>query len=362
MADIHSQDLFNCLARGAARTGVILNMVGIPLWLRGDASILLSALQVMTAGLVEATRRKSFDLEALLSDRNVYLDISWIGEPVPSAAIETWMDRPAEDAPGGLSVRDVLDRHGSEPWSQKLRNGVTVLRIPLPAPARPQFLAGEPAVFARPEFHNPALLRAHSDPGPLGPRLLSELTFVVFDTETTGLRPADGDAVVQLGAVRVVAGRPHPEAPFDRLVNPGRAVPAESTRYHGITDAMVAGKPPLPVVLRQFKDFTGDAVLVGHNADFDLGFLEVSRMDEPALANPVLDTLLLGLALEPGQDPALAAQARRLGVAMDPKPSALAHAMTTAEVFTRRLAELEKRGIRTLDDALAAQSTVLGGL
>ncbi|MBC7908474.1 MAG: histidine kinase [Rhodospirillaceae bacterium] len=359
MADLHSQDLFNCLAREAARAGLILTMVGIPLWLHGDSHSLLLALRALVAGLAGATGRKSFDLEALLADRYVTLDIGWIGDPVPQSAIETWLDRPLE---GGQTVRDVLDRHNSEPWSLKLSNGTTVLRIPLPAPTRQQFLPDEPALFSRPEFHDAALMRAHSDTGRLGARLLSDLSVVVFDTETTGLKPSE-DEIVQLGAVKVDHGKVLTAEGFERVVNPGRPIPPDSIRFHGITDQMVKGKPPLAVVLRQFKDMVGDGVLVAHNAAFDLSFLEAKRdQTDITLTNPVLDTLLLSLVADPGADPSLAALAGRLGVAVDIRHSALSDAMTTAEIWVRLTELLASRGIRTLDDAMAAQSALAGGL
>lgn len=355
MADLHSQDLFNCLSRDAARSGLILNMVGIPLWLHGDSRSLLLALRVLVTGLAEATGRKSFDLEALLADRYVTLDMAWVGEPVPSSVIATWLDRPLE---GSQTVRDVLDRHNSEPWSVKQPNGTTVLRIPLPAPMRQQFLPND-NLFSRPEFHDATLMRAHSHTGRLGPRLLTELSFVVFDTETTGLKPGE-DEIIQLGAVKVEHGKVLTAEGFKRLVNPGRSIPPDSIRFHGITDQMVAGKPPLAMVLRQFKELAEDAVLVAHNAAFDLSFLESKA--EQAFTNPVLDTLLLSLVAEPNADPALTALAARLGVAVDPNHSALSDAMTTAEIWVRLVEVLAQRGIRTLDDAMAAQSALSGGL
>ncbi len=361
MADLHSQDLFNCLARDAARSGIILTMVGIPLWLHGDSPALLSAMRILVAALAEHTGKNEFDLEALLSDRNVTLEIAWMGEPVASATLESWLDRPVE---GGISqsVRDVLDRHGAEPWSQKLRNGRTVLRVPLPCPSRAQFTADEPP-FSRPEFHDAALMRAHAETGPLGRCLLTDLTYVAFDLETTGLKPEEGHEIIQLGAVRIKDGRVQAGEGFERLVDPGRLIPPDSTRFHGITDIMVDGKPPIGVALRQFKDYAGEAVLVGHNAAFDLAFLDAKQAATGIrIGNPVLDTLLLSLAVEPGSDPSLGALARRLGVAVDPGPSALADALTTAEVMVRLLDALAQRGIRTLDDAMAAQANLAGGL
>lgn len=358
LADLYSQDVFNVLARQAARAGLILSMQGLPLWLRGDGRALPQALAVLVAGLARALGRDRFDLEALLSDRNVTLDVSWVGPAVPSATIDTWLDQPLEGVVAGETVRDVLERHNSEPWSQRLRNGTTVLRIPLPAPQRPQFAAEDARLPSRPEYHDLRLLRAHAATGRLGDCPLADLPLVAFDVETTGLAPEGGDALVQLGAVRLAGGRVQPATAFDRLADPGRPIPAEATRIHRITDAMVKGKPPPGIVLRQFRDYVGGDVLVAHNAAFDLSFVEAGG----AFANPVLDTLLLALVAEPEGDPALAPLARRLGVTPDPHPSALGHALTTAEVLARLIPLLAARGVRTLDDAVAAQMALIGGL
>ncbi len=360
LADLYSQDVFNVLARHAAGFGLILSMQGIPLWLKGDGRALPRALAVLVAGLAEKTGRTRFDLEALLSDRNVTLDIAWVGKAVPSADIEGWLDRPLETGVDGETVRDVMERHNSEPWSQTLRNGTTVLRIPLPAPDRPQFTADDARLPSRPEIHDAAILRAHAATGGLGDQPLDRLVMVAFEVETTGPHPDRGDALVQLGAVRLADGRVMVGDTFARLIDPGRPIPPEATRLHRVTDSMVRGKPPADLVLRQFREFAGSAVLVAHNAAFDLSFLRAAAA--APLGNPVLDTLLLALVADPDGDPVLPALARRLGVTPDPHPSALGNALTTAEVLSRLLPLLAARGIRTLDQAMAAQLALVGGL
>jgi DNA polymerase-3 subunit epsilon len=188
---------------------------------------------------------------------------------------------------------------------------------------------------------------------------LDALTFVVFDTETTGLRPEAGDRVVSLAGVRVRGGTVRHHETFDTLVDPGRGVPQESVRIHGITSEMLVGAPPLETALPAFLEFAGPAVLVGHEVAFDLRFLEpeARRLGLPSLAEsrPILDTRLLSRSLHgPGESHTLDAVALRLGVAVAGRHSALGDALITAEILVRLLALVQKRGVLTLGQALDA--------
>ena len=188
---------------------------------------------------------------------------------------------------------------------------------------------------------------------------LDALTFVVFDTETTGLRPEAGDRVVSLAGVRVRGGIVRRHETFDTLVDPGREVPEESVRIHGITAEMLVGAPRLETALPAFLEFAGPAVLVGHEASFDLRFLEpeARRLGLPSLAEsrPVLDTRLLSRSLHgPAESHTLDAVALRLGVMIAGRHSALGDALITAEVLLRLLTLIQKRGILTLGQALDA--------
>ncbi len=133
------------------------------------------------------------------------------------------------------------------------------------------------ALPPRPEFHDPDLQPAA--PGAAAQRNLRALSYVVFDTETTGLRPSLGDEIVAIAGVRVIDGRVATGDTFNRLVNPSRAILKQSTRFHGITDEMVRGEPSLAVVLPLFKDFVADSVSVAHNAAFDMKFLKMKEAE-----------------------------------------------------------------------------------
>ena len=193
---------------------------------------------------------------------------------------------------------------------------------------------------------------------PVAGRALGDVDFVVFDTETTGLQPQAGDRLVSLAAVRVRRGEVRREEVFDALIRPGRAIPASATRIHGITDAMVAEAPGPEAVLPAFLAFAGDAALVAHDAWFDLAFLEpdLVRLGLPSLAarQPVLDTRLLSAVVHGHALPDLDTLARRLGVTVQGRHSALGDALGAAEILARLLPRLHSRGIGTLGAALAS--------
>jgi DNA polymerase-3 subunit epsilon len=181
---------------------------------------------------------------------------------------------------------------------------------------------------------------------------------VVFDTETTGLSPRGGDEIVQIAGLRVVNGRVlHGEA-FDTLVNPGRAIPPASTRVHGITDPMVEGAPDIVRAGRDFHAYCEDAVLVAHNAPFDIAFLRLKEAEiGREFRQPYLCTVLLSAALfEHTGKHTLDALAERFGIEIPDRlrHTALGDATATAEVFLKMLDVMEGAGIVTLGDAMRA--------
>jgi DNA polymerase-3 subunit epsilon len=359
MDDVYSADLVSCAAQHLKmRAKLELTMIGIPLWLRADSHAVLLALEYLVERLAAATGETSFDVEPLLADQRVYLDLRWPGAPVPSREIDRWLEAPLAGALGGSSLRQVLERHGSEIWSFA-EKGRAVLRLPLPSPHRPQFRQRRSGFTARPEFYDFDLM-ARGRPAPDRDRPLGELDFTVFDCETTGLRPNEGDEIVALGAVRIVNRRILTGETFERIVHPGRPIPPESTRFHGITDAMVEGKPPIAVVLPQFHAFAKGATLVAHNASFDMSFIAKSEAGAGVrFANPVLCTLMLAAALlDHMPEHSLDAVAQRFGIAIERRHTALADAMATAVLFLHLVDVLEGRGIKTLGQALATSGSI----
>lgn len=130
------------------------------------------------------------------------------------------------------------------------------------------------------------------------PRSLEEATYVIFDIETTGLSNRH-DEIIEFGAVKV-----HQHLEVSRLqlfVRPNRAISAFSTQLTGITNAMVANAPTIDEVLPRIVEFLGDSVLVAHNANFDVDFINavLDARGKPMLTNPVIDTVPLAKMLLP---------------------------------------------------------------
>lgn len=101
--------------------------------------------------------------------------------------------------------------------------------------------------------------------------------FTVFDVETTGLDPHRGDKIIEIAGVRIEGGIIREETAFVELVDPERAIPWEAKRIHKIDDADVVGASTIDQVLPRFLEFAEDSMLVAHNAQFDMGFLEVEK-------------------------------------------------------------------------------------
>lgn len=206
-------------------------------------------------------------------------------------------------------------------------------------------------------------LDLHDVPPPaLPPRAdtpLDELPGLVLDTETTGL-DVELDRMCSIGAVRTHGDRIYPGVAIDRLVNPGRSIPARSTAVHGITNAMVANVPGPAGVLPELLPLMKNTVLIGHNTGYDLAMLRhgAHAADMPWEDPPWLDLLLLAAALEPGEsDLNLESMALRLGVNVSGRHTALGDALVTAAVYARLIPKLKERGITTFGAAVEFQQT-----
>lgn len=166
---------------------------------------------------------------------------------------------------------------------------------------------------------------------------IESLEFVAFDIETTGLS-AQTDRIVEIGALRFRADGTELDR-FDFLVHPGRPIPAQVTRIHGITDKMVRGAPAESEVLPEFVSFLGDVrrtVLMAHNASFDVGFLEtaLARAGYGQPEHDVLDTVRFARRRARGLPGySLASLVRTFGIANSTDHRGLADAAALKELF-----------------------------
>ncbi len=139
---------------------------------------------------------------------------------------------------------------------------------------------------------------------------------VLFDTETTGLDPLNGDRVIEVAALELENDLPTGKH-FHVLVHPERDIPEEAARVHGITLDKLVGKPLFAAIVDDLLAFFGDGKLVAHNAAFDFGFLdaELMRLGRPALDRArMVDTLALAKARFPGLPNSLDALCRRFAI------------------------------------------------
>jgi len=139
---------------------------------------------------------------------------------------------------------------------------------------------------------------------------------VLFDTETTGFYPEEGDRVIEIAAIELSNDLPTGET-FYALLDPERDIPTDSTRIHGITSAHVYGKPKFADIADDMLKFFGTSPLIAHNAPFDFGFLdaELARLQKPKLARDrMIDTLAIAKQIFPGMPNSLDALCTRYNI------------------------------------------------
>lgn len=177
---------------------------------------------------------------------------------------------------------------------------------------------------------------------------------IVFDTETTGLNPAAGDRLVEIGCVELV-NRVETGRHFHAYFNPERAMPSEAEAVHGLSAIFLSDKPLFSDRAQQLIDFVEDSPLVAHNASFDFGFLnhELERCGRPPVCvSRMVDTLVLARARHPGAKHSLDALCTRFGIdrSMRVKHGALLDAQLLAQVY------VELTGGRQIGLGLAADT------
>ncbi len=177
-------------------------------------------------------------------------------------------------------------------------------------------------------------------------------TYVVFDIETTGFSPVT-NRIIEIGAVKVENGQITDR--FSTFVNPQVPIPFEIEKLTGINDVMVMDAQTIEDVLPKFLDFVGDAILVAHNAGFDVGFIRENAKRLGLTADMTyVDTVAMARTLLTGHSRfTLDAVAKALGVSLENHHRAVDDAECTAHIFVKFIAMLKKDGIETLEEVNA---------
>ncbi len=299
----------------------------------------------------------------------LYLDITWHGDAVSNDMLKRWKNEPLEldDARLSLPLADILAYHGAKLWicgdaAALDRTGITLL-VPIPGGYEILQSEGQMTILPedRPECYDFNLFQQAGQSSELDNRLLTALTYTVFDTETTGLDPKGGDEIISIGAVRIVNGRLLKEEKFEQLVDPQRDVPWESIKCHGIRPDMLKGQPTIDQVMPEFHRFARNTILVGHNVAFDMRMLQMKEAQTGIrFINPILDTLLLSAVVHPlHKDHSLGVIAQRLGISIVGRHTALGDAVATAEILIKLIALLGELEITTLLQARQASQKTL---
>jgi len=176
------------------------------------------------------------------------------------------------------------------------------------------------------------------------PNPLLAKPFAVIDFETTGLYPAVGDEICEVGMVRLEQGVAVKE--YSQLVNPGRDMDPAAAQVSGINMDMLRDQPRFEELADAYLPLFDNAVIVAHNAEFDMAFLQYKlvRMGRGQLPNPVLDTLELARAQDDGGPYTLGILANRLGIEGPHTHRALDDAWMAAKVLLHFLEDYHKRG------------------
>lgn len=341
--------------------------VDASVWVKADSYTLIQSLTYLAGRLKDAYDVRDVRFQVTREGRLAQLDLIWSGPIISQQTVYDWeldtMRAGGEDSP--LTLRAVTERHGAEfVYLVEKPRQRCLFRLLLPAATPVQTQSPVPSARygeSRPEFYDFDLFHRAGQSTELDESLLTELAYTVIDTETTGLDPSRGDEIVSIGAARILNNRLLRYETYEQLVDPKRPIASLSQSIHGITPDMLVDQPTIEAVLPQLFEFCEDTVIVGHNAAFDMRFLQMKEEKTGIrFTHPVLDTLLLSEVLNPNQTShTLESIAGRFGVNVVARHTALGDALVTGEVFLRMLPLLAAQGIHTLRDAREAAEKTL---
>lgn len=358
MQDVRASHLIDALRGQLGPDGPTISAPTVFLRLHCDAFALVNLLAALIETAMETGLARVFSIAVTDDSPGALITLSWQGEPMPMDILHSVLDEPVKDSPLTVTGREILDFHNTDIWPERQEGGFAALVMPLREAERttPVNLIAD-GIAERPTVYDFDLLNRVPDDTKSGKRL-RDLTYVVFDTEATGLDPKGGDEIVQIAAVRLLNGKRVDGEVLNQLVDPERGIPAASTKVHGISEAMVTGAPTIDTVGPRFHRFCEHAVLVAHNAPFDMAFFHKhAERIGVQFDNPVFDTVLLSAILfGQGETHTLDALADRFGVVIPEadRHTAYGDTIATADVFQRMIPMLEARGLDTFDAVIEA--------
>ena len=325
-----------------------------------DSYSLTNAFVFLIDNLSKITGKKEFDLKVSFDNSQVLFDITWHDSPASRIQIENIITKKINLLP---SFGYVLKQNRSEfKIVSKNLQTCSHIQICVNAELKSDLIKkkrGAVITGSRPEFYDFDLFKIDDDSRDIFNTDLKKILFTVFDTETTGLDPDGGDEIISIAAVRIVNNRIVYKDIFEEFIDPKRDIPIESYKIHGINHEMLKGKPDIETILPLFKIYTHDTALIGHNVAFDMKMFKVKeKSTNTVFLNPVLDTLLLSALLHPiHKRHDMENIAKRLGVNIIGRHTALGDAIATAEIFLKLIPILNANGIFTLKNAIEASKT-----
>ncbi|QBX99418.1 DNA polymerase III subunit epsilon [Rhodophyticola sp. CCM32] len=341
-----ASDLGIALTARLARKGITLTTDLPATTLRCDGFAITRLLERLA---LEWSVKDATDLQLRLVEiapASATLALSASGALPDADVLARALDIPLSPGLAQFTGRDVLVTHATQLVTAA--SGMLHLTLSRADP--------DPAMSARAVLYDFELLHAEV-PRAMSEAMLKQLSYVVFDTETTGLNP-QVDEICQIAAVRIVNGKVIDGERFDMLVNPGRRIPQGSIDVHGVTNEMVADAAPVGEALKRFHAYANGAVLVAHNAPFDMSFLQRreteigTRFDQPILDTVLCSAILYGQSA----DHTLDALCERLGIliAEADRHTAIGDAIGTAEAFRKMIPMLDAADLPTLGATIKA--------
>lgn len=184
---------------------------------------------------------------------------------------------------------------------------------------------------------------------------ISDATFVFFDVETTGISPAFGHRICELALVQWRENKI--QATFHSLVNPGRSISPAASAINNITDDMVANAPYFHEIVGEITRFINEAVIVGHNVSFDLGFLNAHLrcIDLPEIDNTAIDTLSLARRCYNFPSNSLSNIAKSLSLPVKTRHRAFDDAVLTKDIFARFLQDFAIKNVIEIGQLIEMQ-------